>query len=351
MDANAIAMAQQCGRTVLWVGVEAKSWQEVDYENAAKFARAHGIDCICAKVADGSIKWYHDVATLKALREACLSIGVGFIPFLYAYGPKISPTQEADEAAMLAEMMTVCPVVQVDMEAEWNGQVAQAEAFAGHLRPVPGLLSISTWADPTQQDWQGVARALAPAANAWTPQQYTNWLSGASQAEYDPAIFTCIQPGIDLTQEFGHNDQATVVRAAILHGAHTFYFWEYRVALANPDLVDQLVSIIHSSVPDPKTLAGGAPEPTPAPTPAPTPTPAPAPAPAPSEQHYTVVHGDTLSGIAQRFYGDAADWPTIYNANRGLIGGNPNVIFPGEALVIPPLASARVALISGPARG
>jgi nucleoid-associated protein YgaU len=63
------------------------------------------------------------------------------------------------------------------------------------------------------------------------------------------------------------------------------------------------------------------------------------------------VHGDTLSGIAERFYHHAADWPTIYNANRALIGGNPNIIYPGEQLVIPPLAGVRVALISGPMRG
>jgi nucleoid-associated protein YgaU len=89
-----------------------------------------------------------------------------------------------------------------------------------------------------------------------------------------------------------------------------------------------------------------APDPTPAPTPVPTynPPPAPAPvaqpappppAPAPAPQRtYTVVKGDNLSKIAQRFYG-RQDWQKIYNANRGVIGGNPNKIYPGQVLVIP----------------
>jgi nucleoid-associated protein YgaU len=83
-----------------------------------------------------------------------------------------------------------------------------------------------------------------------------------------------------------------------------------------------------------------APAPAPAPTstpvaPAPAPKPAPAPAPAPAQRTYTVVPGDTLWGIAQRFYGNGAQWPTIYNANRGVIGSNPNLIFPGQHYVIP----------------
>lgn len=54
---------------------------------------------------------------------------------------------------------------------------------------------------------------------------------------------------------------------------------------------------------------------------------------------YTVQEGDTLSGIAQRAYGDgsAAAWMRIYNANKSVIGDNPNLIRPGEVLYIPPL--------------
>jgi nucleoid-associated protein YgaU len=49
---------------------------------------------------------------------------------------------------------------------------------------------------------------------------------------------------------------------------------------------------------------------------------------------YTVVSGDTLSGIALRFYGDGNLWPRIFEANWDRIS-NPNLIFPGQVLRIP----------------
>jgi len=48
----------------------------------------------------------------------------------------------------------------------------------------------------------------------------------------------------------------------------------------------------------------------------------------------TVRSGDTLSSIAQRFYGHAADWRLPYQANRSVVH-DPDMIFPGEVLKIP----------------
>ena len=59
------------------------------------------------------------------------------------------------------------------------------------------------------------------------------------------------------------------------------------------------------------------------------------PAPA-AAQTYTVVRGDCLWNIAKRFYGSGAKYTVIYNANRGVIGGNPNLIYPGQVLKITP---------------
>ena len=49
---------------------------------------------------------------------------------------------------------------------------------------------------------------------------------------------------------------------------------------------------------------------------------------------YAVRSGDTLSGIARKFYGNSARWTWIYAANRSKIH-NPNVIYVGERLTIP----------------
>lgn len=58
--------------------------------------------------------------------------------------------------------------------------------------------------------------------------------------------------------------------------------------------------------------------------------------PAPTEaQTYTVVKGDCLWNIAKKFYGNGSKYSVIYNANRSVIGGNPNLIYPGQVLTIP----------------
>lgn len=61
----------------------------------------------------------------------------------------------------------------------------------------------------------------------------------------------------------------------------------------------------------------------------------PTPPPPGPEITYVVVKGDYLSKIAQKFYGNAALWPQIYHANKTVIGANPNLIHPGQELVIP----------------
>ncbi len=58
-------------------------------------------------------------------------------------------------------------------------------------------------------------------------------------------------------------------------------------------------------------------------------------APAPAQDTYTVQSGDSLSKIAKNHYGDANAWKRIYEANKALIGANPDLIHPGQRLVIP----------------
>jgi LysM repeat protein len=53
-----------------------------------------------------------------------------------------------------------------------------------------------------------------------------------------------------------------------------------------------------------------------------------------AQRIYTVRAGDTLSGIAQRFYGHASDWVYLYNVNKSTIS-NPNLIRTGQRLSVP----------------
>ena len=61
------------------------------------------------------------------------------------------------------------------------------------------------------------------------------------------------------------------------------------------------------------------------------------PKPETTDQSYTVVSGDSLSKIAKNHYGDAAKWPQIYEANKAIIGNNPDHIEVGQVLTLPSL--------------
>jgi LysM repeat protein len=68
-----------------------------------------------------------------------------------------------------------------------------------------------------------------------------------------------------------------------------------------------------------------------APAPPPTPPPPPPPPP-PAPRTHTVVSGDTLWAIAERFYGDGSKYQRIADAS-GI--SNPDLIHPGQVLTIP----------------
>jgi len=66
----------------------------------------------------------------------------------------------------------------------------------------------------------------------------------------------------------------------------------------------------------------------------------------PAPKTHKVVSGNTLWGIAQKYYGKGADYPKIYNANKALIeatakkygkknSDNGHWIYPGTVLTIP----------------
>ena len=51
-------------------------------------------------------------------------------------------------------------------------------------------------------------------------------------------------------------------------------------------------------------------------------------------QYHDVVSGDTLSGIAKKYYGDANKYPQIFEANKPMLS-SPDKIYPGQKLRIP----------------
>ena len=60
---------------------------------------------------------------------------------------------------------------------------------------------------------------------------------------------------------------------------------------------------------------------------------------APEFTSYTIASGDTLSKIAKEQLGRASAWRDIFEANRDVID-NPDRIFPGQVIKLPPAPPA-----------
>jgi nucleoid-associated protein YgaU len=59
-----------------------------------------------------------------------------------------------------------------------------------------------------------------------------------------------------------------------------------------------------------------------------------APAATEKVEYYVIKSGDTLSGVATKFYGKGSLYPRIFEANREVIK-NPDLIYPGQKIRIP----------------
>lgn len=327
MDMN--TLVSRVGRHVLFIGTETQYWTPTDFAKAARNAKAMGFDAIAPKRADGQFKWYVNAGHLQLERQAVLSEGMKYVPFHYCYGPRFGMEQIAPECAVLREMGDVCDGVMVaDMEVEWNGQVKAAEEFAKQMRGASGGLILSTWADPVQQNWVEVIRAMAPVVSAWGPQQYTGWLGNQEQPQwkdlFGSAIDGKIMPEIDITN-VSVNNPFQVAATAMQNKHQSFWIWEYQIAMGNPNLVRSLLAALG------KPLS----------------TPAPVVTPFPKKQllwaKVRIMPGDTLETIAERLHLHNM-WQDLYLPNQVLLDkvaqlyGHPssnqgNLIFPGVDLV------------------
>ncbi|MFT3660564.1 MAG: LysM peptidoglycan-binding domain-containing protein [Gordonia sp. (in: high G+C Gram-positive bacteria)] len=120
----------------------------------------------------------------------------------------------------------------------------------------------------------------------------------------------------------------------VLYNAGNEGVWSTRTSGANGRLVLQndrnlVVYFGDSGAWSSQTATDEVPAAAPAPEPEPAPPAAP---PAPAAQTYTVVGGDTLWGISERFLGDGARYMEIAQAS-GI--ANPDVINVGQVLTIP----------------
>ncbi|MFB9274200.1 5'-nucleotidase C-terminal domain-containing protein [Cohnella cellulosilytica] len=96
----------------------------------------------------------------------------------------------------------------------------------------------------------------------------------------------------------------------------------------NPQKEGRITAASPSPAPQPQPAPEKSPEPTPVPQPQPQ-QPQPKPQPSDSPEIYVVAAGDNLTKIAKRY---GTTWQTLHKLNKL---ANPNLIFPGQRIVLP----------------
>jgi hypothetical protein len=340
MDSTCARVGRVAGRTVLFVGqeVQTQGWAPQDLAAAARTARALGIDSLCVKRGEGTVRWYGAPEQLQEEYRAVTSAGCGYIPLWYCDGPRFGldfVERECDELKVIMQAIAAVDperhgFICADLEVEWNYQAAAAQRFAAAMHDAPGDLFLTTWADPIQQGWGEVTRALAPVVRAWIPQQYSDWLA-AQEGQLVALGESCLQPAIDLSGEFGGNHPIAIAQAAAARGQTTVWIWEWQFA-AGP--FRQETQAIVATM----RRAGG--------LPSPVPPPASNPSPGQTLYSYTIQPGQTLTSIAagiQRRYRYAGSERDLFLANRAHLdqtarryghadSQNGNLIFAGDTL-------------------
>jgi cell division protein FtsB len=246
--ATAADIAKATGKRLLFLGVDTINWSIGQFQDAAKFARAHGIDSLLVKCGEGTWTWYGGLSGWENIKHAIQSEGVGAIAYFYSKGNTLGGL--AGEIELYKAYMQADGILCIDMEVEWNSDVASANTLAAALRPVPGMLLISTWADPSEQAWGDVIRALAPATDVFMPQQYNDYLAGFwGEFANDGASF--LIPTVILDQSFGVNHPVTIAQSAASQKHPAISIWYYDLAIANPALVDQVVATFQETTSTP----------------------------------------------------------------------------------------------------
>ena len=136
--------------------------------------------------------------------------------------------------------------------------------------------------------------------------------------KYQPALNAIQQHGIRL-QHVHIQDGKLFIQGEAPSNEAKNKVWD-AIKSVDPNYADLTADItVNASLATPKASAASA---------------AVAGAPAVGDQQYTVEAGDTLSKIAQRFYGNANEYRKIFDANRDQLQ-DPDRIKPGQKLKIP----------------
>lgn len=229
------------GEVYLFLGVETETWKTSQFIEAANFAASHNIDTILIKVADGGIAWYGGLANCVNLFSTIKARvpSVKTVPYVYTYGDTYNAFQK--ELALYAAYLSAFQTLVLDMEVEYNNKPDLCKELVSYFQGKKGSIYISTWADPSFQQWLVNIPILNQLAVGFMPQEYNDFLA-KFEGEYTSLKANCLFPTIMLSQDFGVNHPVAIVQQALVRNHTSIGIWEYNTALQNPNIVDQIVT-------------------------------------------------------------------------------------------------------------
>ncbi len=337
------------------------NWRRCDGGDPARVAarlKAAGCAGAIVKAWDGA-RWFDQGMPWREIARALKAHGLGVGGWGYCYGrDAAAEAGRANETAQYGE----ADLLVLDVESEFKGRPEAAEELCSGIHAALGPeypLYFSSFAiaryhrsfpfEQFRRHCTGAAPQVYWNAFRWPLEQSLGWTNEDYTALGIPP--SQVFPVGGLYQEgFVRYPDADEVRGFIRDagspGSGGVSFWSYEhmseemwAAVGaesigpRPDQEDEMsseefvevsrsLSELSSRVgrleSDVTALRGGVVAP---------------PAPEPQPRTYTVVRGDTLSGIATRL--GIGDWRRLYEVNVGVIGPDPNRIYPGQVLVLP----------------
>ena len=237
-------ITQQLGKVILFCGTETSEYNLGAFDNIITFARAHAVDSLLVKCADGGNWWYGGIDVINLIRNACIAGGVGFIPYTYGYGDKYNAF--AQEQSIATMLLNTFGYVCLDLEAEYNGRTDLCSQLVKNFSEHKGILLCSTWGDPSLQNWDNNLKTLKNTFDAFMPQEYTNYLDSTEYQLNQDGIVNMI-PTIYLGNDIVGNNAYGVAVDIHGRGHSSISLWYDGYAVSNPSLVDSVVALYRNT--------------------------------------------------------------------------------------------------------
>lgn len=234
------------GRVGLFIGIESYKWTGTDWTNAAHFMIDHGIDFAIVKVFDGPNDWFPNFSEFQSIARVFTSGGIAVLPYGFMYGYDAG-SNLATELGLAAKYANGYGIVCGDIEgtrwanhADWGLQVNE---FITNSSDFNGIFTASVPANPVDANQVVSFAPFASAVSGFMPMAYNDYLASQYMGQYDAIAHNLpLMPTFDLSQEFGSNN--VYANASAAASLQQISLWEYQFAVANPTLVDQIVSLM-----------------------------------------------------------------------------------------------------------